>query len=149
MTQDPDPTRQGPDPDCPPGKYTRTQKKKKNTEGTDTVINAFGNGWTNNGRKRYCTLMSLVNESRAFYNTSFDTRMKKYATAWDLKTKRKKTRTQSTAFQMTSEFALPSLESIVTANPNPTANLLNAELMDYDDELSDNEEPQHANETAV
>lgn len=146
MTQEPDPTRQGPDPNCPHGKYTRTPKK--NTEGTDTV-NAFGNGWTNNGRKRYCTLMSLVNESRAFYNTSFDTRMKKYATAWDLKTKRKKTRKQSTAFQMTSEFALPSLEAIVTANPNPSADLLNAELMDYDDELSDNEETPPVNETAV
>ena len=147
MTQEPDPTRQGPDPNCPHGKYTRT-RKKKNTEGTATV-NAFGNGWTNNGRKRYCALMSLVNESRAFYKTSFDTRMKKYATAWDLKTKRKKTRKQSTTFRMTSEFALPSLESIVTANPNPSADLLNAELMDYDDELSDNEETPHVNETAV
>ena len=84
--------------------------------------------------------MSIVQESRAWYNKSFDKRMTKYATAWKLTEQRKKARKQSNDFAMTSEFALPSLESIVTNNPNPAAELLNAELMDYEDELTDNDE---------
>lgn len=93
--------------------------------------------------------MQVVNESRAFYNTSFDVRMKKYATAWTLRANRKKKRITAQQFTMANEFALPSLESIVAANPNPHAALLNAELINYDDPLSEGEGEGATNNTEL
>ena len=84
--------------------------------------------------------MGIVNESRAFYNSSFNTRMKKYATACELREKRKRAKKPALPFHMTNEFTLPSLESILQKNPNTNATALNLELMNYEDELTDQEE---------
>ena len=84
--------------------------------------------------------MTIVNESRAFYNTSFDHRMTKFAKAMELKEKRKKLKPKEAPFQMTTEFTLPSLESVVQSKPNETATALNLMLMRHtDDVTSDNE----------
>ena len=84
--------------------------------------------------------MTIVNESRAFYNTSFDHRMTKFAKAMELKEKRKKLKPKSVPFQMTTEFTLPSLESVLQTKPNDAATALNIMLMRYEDDVtSDNE----------
>ena len=69
-------------------------KKKEETNGNndndkpkEPSLGMYGNGWSKDGRKRYCEFMKEVNESRAFYKESFDKRMKKFATAWWLKEK--------------------------------------------------------------
>ena len=71
-----------------------TYAKKPSKQNNDNVDNnnqqkpslgTYGNGWSEDGRKRYCELMQEVNESRAFYKDSFDKRMKKFAAAWWMK----------------------------------------------------------------
>ena len=84
--------------------------------------------------------MKIVNESRAFYNTSFDARMIKYATACEERQQNKRKRKLAQGFKMTTEFALPSQQSIVMANPDPNAARLNAELLNFTDQLSDEDE---------
>ena len=98
-------------------------------------MNAFGNGWCETGRQRYCHLMSIVNESRAFYNASFDTRMTKFSDAYRLRQQRKKIKQTGKAATMTTEFNLPTIESIRQEKPNEAATALDMELMNFVDPL--------------
>ena len=70
-----------------------TKKKEETNKHNDEdrpkqhSLGTYGNGWSEEGRKRYCEFMKEVNESRAFYNKSFNKQMKKFAAAWWLKEK--------------------------------------------------------------
>ena len=85
---------------CPKAKYTNRNFKNKGTKGNDASTakdvywNSFGNGWSDEGRKRYCSLMLTINESRAFYNTSFDKRMKHYVDFLNSKKKNRSARSK-------------------------------------------------------
>ena len=142
--------------DCPPARYTHCRGSNKNEDGnesattssSDKSMNIFGNGWTEEGRQRYCELMLAVNESRAFFNRSFNLRMMKYAAACELQEKKKRARKPAAAFSMTSDFALPSVESVIQSNPNPVAEKLNLELMNCVDELPEDDD-NSINKTAI
>ena len=79
--------------------------------------------------------MQTVNESRAFFNTSFDKRMMQYATAYQLWEKCKKLKPKAQPFVMLTEFTLPSVEAVLQDQPDDVATSLNLELMEYEDEL--------------
>ena len=79
--------------------------------------------------------MAIINESRAFYNASFDKRMTKFCNALRLREQRKRLRPAPRPFEMTTEFNLPSIESVLQEKPNEAATALNLELMNYEDEL--------------
>ena len=74
----------GKDDECPMAKYSTKVSKQDNNDNnnnqTKRSLGTFGNGWSEQGRIRYCELMQEVNESRAFYKGSFDNRMKRFAT---------------------------------------------------------------------
>ena len=134
---------------CPKAKYTNhayldtgtvTTTDSNTTNTTRSAVNSFGNGWSNEGRKRYCELMRSVNESRAFYNSSFDRRMKKYAVNFQLREQRKRLKTPAAALTLLNEFTLPTLASILIDKPNEQATHLNAELLNYEDEPETNNE---------
>ena len=78
--------------------------------------------------------MHSVNESRAFYNSSFNRRMKKYAVNFILREQRKRLRRPAPQLELETGFTLPTLESILMTKPNQQATNLNAELLDYEDE---------------
>ena len=84
--------------------------------------------------------MMSVNESRAFYNASFDKRMTKFCNAYILREQQKRVKPSAKPFEMTTEFNLPSIESVLQDKPNEAATALNLELMDYEDNLSSDSE---------
>jgi len=93
--------------------------------------------------------MAIINESRAFYNTSFDKRMLKFANGMMLQEKRKKKKqTALPTVMLPNEMALPSIATILQEQPNAEATSLNLELMEFEDELPDEEQPD-SNTTAV
>ena len=66
--------------------------------------------------------------------------MTKFAKAMELKEKKRKLKPKAVPFQMTTEFTLPSLESVLPTKPNNAATALNLMLMSYEDNVaSDNE----------
>ena len=79
--------------------------------------------------------MAIINESRAFYNTSFDKRMTKFCNAYTLREHRKRLWPAPKPFEMTTKFNLPSIESVLQDKPNEAATALNLELMNHKDEL--------------
>ena len=127
----------GKDDDCPIPMYTR--KKGETNDNNDeerqkeSSLGTYGNGWSEDGRKRYCALMKEVNESRAFYKESFDKRMKKFAAAWWLKEKNLRKKKQEKMFDMTLEINLPSHATIVQQANNNAARLLNETLISHND----------------
>ena len=118
-----------------------TKRKEETNEHNDedrpkeASLGTYGNGWSEEGRKRYCEFMKEVNESRAFYNESFNKRMKKFAAAWWLKEKNLRKKKQSNTFDMTLEINLPSHATILQQANNNAAQLLNATLILHDDEI--------------
>ena len=116
-------------------KYTNNKRKGQ------TGWNNFSNGWSEEGRKRYCELMMLINKNRAYYNSSFDKRMLKYAKVVSERQKRKKQRRIAvTKYILPTKRSLPSAESIRNKNPDETAIKANMELMNHDDTFSDKED---------
>ena len=79
--------------------------------------------------------MAIINESRAFYNTSFNKRMTKFCNAYTLCEQRKRLRPAPKPFKMTAEFNLPSIELVLQDKPNEAATALNLELMNHEDDL--------------
>ena len=133
----------GHNPNCPKAKYTNRaylNTGTMNANGTSLAGNAFGNGWSDEGRKRYCEMMHGVNESRAFYNTSFNRRMKKFAVNFQLTKQRKRIKKQTAALKLENEFTLPTLASILLNKPNQEAIDLNLELLNFEDDLDTNDE---------
>ena len=116
-----------------------TKKKEETNNNNDEnkqkepSLGTYGNGWSDEGRKRYCELMKEVNESRAFYNESFDKRMTKFAAAWWLKEKNLRKKKQGNRFDMTLEINLPSHATILQQANNNEAQLLNATLISHND----------------
>ena len=115
-------------------------KKKEETNGNndndkpkEPSLGTYGNGWSEDGRKRYCEFMKEVNESRAFYKESFDKRMKKFVAAWWLKEKNLQKKKQGNTFDMTLEINLPTHATILQQATNNAAQLLNATLVSHDD----------------
>ena len=107
----------------PPAKYTISRQKGR------TGRNNFSNGWTEEGRKRYCDLMMMVNKNRAYFNTSFDRRMMKYAQKRN-EQKRKEKMKSTTKYVLPTEMSLPSPETIRQQNPDEAAIKENMELME-------------------
>ena len=128
----------GKDKDCPLPKYVTRKPKNREQTNDEPSLGTYGNGWSEEGRKRYCKLMQKVNESRAFYNGSFDVRMKKFAKSWALKEKNMRVKKPAVVFDMTNEFNLPSHDEIRQSETTATraaADLLNIELMEQDDDI--------------
>ena len=63
---------------CMP-KTEETNDNNDNDKQNEPSLGTYGNGWSEDGRKRYCKLMKEANESRAFYKESFNKQMKKSA----------------------------------------------------------------------
>ena len=130
---------------CPKAKYTNRNFKNKGTKGNDASTakdvywNSFGNGWSDEGRKRYCSLMLTINESRAFYNTSFDKRMKHYVEKSELKEEEQKRKKQKTdSFSIYTTDTLPSLEEVLQNAESEQKKNLNLELMQFVDDIDQN-----------
>ena len=117
--------------------YTKKKEETNNNNDNDKPkepsLGTYGNGWSEDGRKRYCEFMKEVNESRAFYKESFDKRMKKFAAAWWLKEKNLRKKKQGNTFDMTLEINLPSHATILQQANNNEAQLLNATLISHND----------------
>ena len=109
----------------PPTKYTISRQKGR------TDRNNFSNGWTKEGRKRYCDLMTMVNKNRAYFNSSFDKRMMKYAQKRSEQQKRKQKWKSSTEYIFPTEMSLPSPKTIQQQNLDEAASKENMELMEY------------------
>ena len=115
-------------------------KKKEETNGNNDIdkpkepsLGTYGNGWSEDGRKRYCEFMKEVNESRAFYKESFDKQMKRFAAAWWPKEKNLRKKKQGNTFDMTLEINLPTHATILQQATNNAAQLLNATLVSHND----------------
>ena len=81
----------------------------------------------------------MVNKNRAYFNSSFDKRMMKYAQKRSEQQKRKQKWKSSTKYILPTEMSLPSPETIRQQNPDEAAIRENMELMDYNDSYSDSE----------
>ena len=129
----------GKDDDCPLPMYTK-KKDENNYDDNDDEdrpkersLGTYGNGWSEDGRKRYCEFMKDVNESRAFYKESFDPRMKKFAASWWLKEKNLRKKKERNTFDMTLDINLPSNATILQQANNNAAQFLNATLLLQED----------------
>ena len=116
-------------------KKEETNKHNDEDRPKEPSLGTYGNGWSEEGRKRYCEFMKEVNKSRAFYNESFNKRMRKFAAAWWLKEKNLGKKKQGNTFDMTLEINLPSHATILQQANNNAAQLLNATLISHDDEI--------------
>ena len=83
--------------------------------------------------------MMMVNKNRAYFNTSFDKRMMKYAQKRN-EQKRKERMKSTTKYILPTEMSLPSPETIRQHNPDEAAIRENMELMEYKDNYSDSED---------
>ena len=83
--------------------------------------------------------MIMVNKNRAYFNTSFDRRMMKYAQKRN-EQKRKERMKNTTKYILPTEMSLPSPETIRQQNPDEAAIKENMELMEYNDNYSDSED---------
>ena len=123
------------DPHCPQPRYTSAGR-------ASITCNPYANGWSEEGLQRYGELMTVINESRAFYNSSFDKRMLKFANGMMLREKRKKKKqTALPTVMLPNEMALPSIATILQEQPNAEATSWNLELMEFEDELPEEEQP--------
>ena len=83
----------------------------------------------------------LINNDRAYYNSSFDKRMLRYAKVASEREKRKKQRMIAiTKYVLPAEKSLPSAEEVKKTNPDETAIKQNMALMSYEDNFSDSED---------
>jgi len=129
--------------DCPTAKYTNRKFINKGTKLTDddttedVYWNSFGNGWSDDGRKRYCDLMLTINESRAFYNTSFDKRMKNYVNQCEAQAAQRRKKRKTSAFTYYTADTLPSVEEVLQNNGSEQKTNLNLELMQFVDDFDD------------
>ena len=118
----------------PKPKYTH--RKKNTPRHTNLDNNQFANGWNEDGRNRYRTLMESINETRAYYNESFDKRMKAFATKMKLQAQQKKRREETRPINpLPTDMELPDVETIRREKPNAEALTLNAELLEFDDTI--------------
>ena len=79
--------------------------------------------------------MSVVHTSRAFYNSSFNKRIVKYAKIFALYECNTKQHDTVEALVMLSEFTSLSFKEIKQTKPNEQAMNLNLELLEYEDEV--------------
>ena len=84
--------------------------------------------------------MTMINKNRAYFNSSFDKRMRKYAQQRSKQQKRKQVTKSSTKYILPTEMSLPSPETIRKRNPDEAAIKANMELMEYNGRYSDNED---------
>ena len=123
----------GTDKDCPTTKFST----KQSSQNKDNYVSlgTYGNSWSEQGRKHYCELMKEVNESRAFYKDSFDSCMKKFASAWLLKEKNLRKKQTVTMFDMELDHNLPTHATILQQANNQAAQLLNETLKSHNNEI--------------
>ena len=80
--------------------------------------------------------MESINETRAYYNESFNKRMKVFATKMKLQEQQKKRRDKTRIINpLPTDMELPDIETIRREKPNAEALTLNAELLEFDDTI--------------
>ena len=123
----------GTDKDCPTAKFSTKRSTEDESNHNNISHGTYGNSWSKQGRKRYCELLKEVNESRAFYKDSFDSCMKKFASAWLLKEKNLQKKKTVTMFDMELDHNLPTHATILQQANNQEAQLLNKTLKSHND----------------